>query len=132
MSTIDCAITEETERKIQYALAISLQAASKFLLYDCELLCSTSAPLKKTPQFNQQLKVTAREKDCLRLLMIGKTNKMIAKSLNLSVRTVDKHLDNLFRKAGVNSRLELFFFINTSATMAELTIDEFLSSDLPK
>ena len=40
----------------------------------------------------------------LRLLSAGATNKAIAADLVLSVRTVDRHVSNIFAKLGVSSR----------------------------
>ena len=48
--------------------------------------------------------LTKRELEVLRLLSAGDTNKEIAASLVLSVRTVDRHVSNLYAKLGVSSR----------------------------
>ncbi len=49
---------------------------------------------------------TDRELDVLRLLGQGLTNKDIAQTLILSVRTVDAHLRNIFAKLDMHSRTE--------------------------
>jgi len=51
--------------------------------------------------------VTDREADVLRLVIAGLANKEIAAALRLSPRTVEKHVENLLRKTGARSRLEL-------------------------
>ncbi len=48
--------------------------------------------------------LTARELQVLRLVAAGKTNKTIARELDLSERTVDRHLSNIFGKLDVASR----------------------------
>jgi len=40
----------------------------------------------------------------LRLIASGKTNKVIAKELFLSEKTIDRHVSNIFAKANVASR----------------------------
>jgi two-component system, NarL family, response regulator LiaR len=50
--------------------------------------------------------LTAREHEVLRLAARGMSNKEIAKTLGLSVRTVQGHLTRLFRKLQVGSRTE--------------------------
>ena len=49
---------------------------------------------------------TPRELDVLRLVVDGKTNSEIGQALGISVKTVEKHLDAIFRKMGVASRVE--------------------------
>lgn len=48
--------------------------------------------------------LTAREAEVLRLVAAGRSNKQIADELCLSVKTVARHLSNIFLKLGVSSR----------------------------
>jgi len=48
-----------------------------------------------------------REREILKLIAEGKTNKEIAEMLYLSVKTVQAHLANLMRKLGMHDRTEL-------------------------
>jgi DNA-binding NarL/FixJ family response regulator len=48
--------------------------------------------------------LTERELEVLRRLAAGATNRAIAAELVLSVRTVDRHVSNIFAKLGVSSR----------------------------
>ncbi|MDE3082848.1 MAG: response regulator transcription factor [Acidobacteriota bacterium] len=50
--------------------------------------------------------LTRRETDVLELLARGRSNKQIAASLSLGLRTVESHVSNLLGKLGVNSRTE--------------------------
>lgn len=58
------------------------------------------------------LDLTEREADVLSWLVNGKTNKEIAQILEISSRTVNKHLDNVYIKLGVENR--------TAAAMATM------------
>ena len=51
--------------------------------------------------------LTARELEVARLVVDRKTNPEIAAELFLSLKTVETHLRNMFRKVGVTSRVEL-------------------------
>jgi len=48
--------------------------------------------------------LTAREVEVLKLVATGKTNKVIAKELFLSEKTIDRHISNIFAKVHVASR----------------------------
>jgi DNA-binding NarL/FixJ family response regulator len=48
--------------------------------------------------------LTNRELEVLRLVCAGQTNREIAGSLVVSVRTVDRHVSNIYAKLGVSSR----------------------------
>jgi DNA-binding CsgD family transcriptional regulator len=50
------------------------------------------------------LPVTAREREVLALVAAGKTNGEIATVLAISARTVQKHLEHVFQKLGVETR----------------------------
>jgi DNA-binding CsgD family transcriptional regulator len=51
-----------------------------------------------------QLPVTEREREVLALVAAGKTNGEIALVLAISARTVQKHLEHIFQKLGVETR----------------------------
>lgn len=53
------------------------------------------------------LPLTGREQDIASLVAVGKTNIEIGLVLSISARTVQKHLENIFRKLGVESRMAL-------------------------
>ena len=53
-----------------------------------------------------RVQLTPREMATLRLMADGKTNKEIAKELDISERTVKTHLGHLFEKLGVTNRTE--------------------------
>jgi DNA-binding response OmpR family regulator len=55
-------------------------------------------------EFSSQLGLTTREGEVLSWLSKGKTNRDIAQILGLSPRTVDKHLEQIYAKLGVENR----------------------------
>lgn len=65
----------------------------------------------------QRFAVTKREAEVLLWVAKGKTNREIAQILELSPRTVNKHLEQLFKKIGVENR-------TTAATLAVGTLQK--------
>ncbi|WBU31114.1 response regulator transcription factor [Rhodopseudomonas palustris] len=55
-------------------------------------------------QFSAEFGLTSRESEVLAWLSKGKTNRDIAQILGLSPRTVDKHLEQIYAKLGVENR----------------------------
>jgi pimeloyl-ACP methyl ester carboxylesterase/DNA-binding CsgD family transcriptional regulator len=51
-------------------------------------------------------RLTAREVEVLRLVAAGQTNSEIAEALSLSVRTVERHIGNLYGKIGARGRAD--------------------------
>ena len=70
--------------------------------YMLRLAKDTSANLP--PEFTSELGLTTREGEVLSWLSKGKTNRDIAQILGLSPRTVDKHLEQIYAKLGVENR----------------------------
>ena len=60
-----------------------------------------------------KIELTPREQSVLDLVAQGLMNKEIAKSLETSVRNVEKYVSRLFSKTGTNSRTELVRFALT-------------------
>jgi DNA-binding NarL/FixJ family response regulator len=55
-------------------------------------------------EFSSELGLTTREGEVLSWLSKGKTNRDIAQILGLSPRTIDKHLEQIYAKLGVENR----------------------------
>ena len=51
--------------------------------------------------------LSAREKDVLKLIVEGLTNRQIGEELHISMRTVEGHRANIYQKLGLSSRVEL-------------------------
>ena len=52
-------------------------------------------------------RLSKREREVVQLLLEGKCNKLIALDMQVSDRTVEFHLKNIYSKFQVNSRMEL-------------------------
>jgi DNA-binding NarL/FixJ family response regulator len=50
--------------------------------------------------------MTEREVEVLRHIAAGESNREIAERLSLSVRTIERHIENLYRKIGARSKAE--------------------------
>ena len=49
--------------------------------------------------------LTLRELEILQFILVGCTNKAIAAEMSISEKTVEYHLDNIYTKIGVRSRV---------------------------
>ncbi|MBR1623585.1 MAG: helix-turn-helix transcriptional regulator, partial [Pseudobutyrivibrio sp.] len=52
--------------------------------------------------------LTKREGEILKLLMEGKDNAVICDEILITPNTLKKHILNIYRKLGINSRVQLF------------------------
>ena len=59
---------------------------------------------RETGILREALKITLREADVLLWISRGKSNRDISEILNISARTVNKHLEQVFTKLGVENR----------------------------
>ena len=65
-------------------------------------LAALGAPSPPAPE--QHSLLTAREREVLHLLAQGRPNDAIASELVLSVRTVERHVENIYGKIGASGR----------------------------
>jgi len=66
----------------------------------------------KTIESSALLKtLSSRESDVAKMIREGESNKIIAKSLSISERTVKAHLTSIFKKLNVPDRLHLALYI---------------------
>ena len=71
---------------------------------------SEREPSPQTPPPPLSIKLTARERQVLNLLIEGLSNAQIGNSLHLSPRTVEKYVSSLLRKTNTSNRAELVRF----------------------
>ena len=64
-------------------------------------------------------KLSNREWEVAKLLLQGKSNKLIASSLGISERTVEFHLKNIYAKFQVSSRIELILKLGNATGRIE-------------
>lgn len=98
------------------APSVALQALS-FILAGGEffppsaMLCGTDcanvrAARSAGPVHSGPIRLTSRQDDVLRLLRLGKPNKVIARELDMQESTVKVHVREIMRKLGVSNRTE--------------------------
>jgi len=87
---------ENEQLRLQY---MGKLGPNEFLM---RLAKDTSADMPA--EFSSELGLTTREGEVLSWLSKGKTNRDIAQILGLSPRTVDKHLEQIYAKLGVENR----------------------------
>ena len=95
-TTAMASFPNDEQLRLQY---MGTLGPNEFLL---RLAKDTSANLPA--EFTSELGLTTREGEVLSWLSKGKTNRDIAQILGLSPRTVDKHLEQIYAKLGVETR----------------------------
>jgi DNA-binding CsgD family transcriptional regulator len=71
---------------------------------DCALLSLMEQPKATVPEIFESFGLTRREAEVLSWVAQGKTNVVIGNILGLSPRTVQKHLEHIFQRLGVETR----------------------------
>jgi DNA-binding NarL/FixJ family response regulator len=69
------------------------------------LAASANGPTRPLPAAKPD-GLTARELEVLRLIAQGKSNREIGAELVLSLRTVERHIDNIYSKLGIHSKAQ--------------------------
>lgn len=81
----------------------------QFLITSLTKIKTTNAP----SQYNEwRQKVSHREVEVIERVASGASNKVIARQLEISVRTVKAHLTTVFEKLGVEDRFKLALLVN--------------------
>lgn len=70
-------------------------------------LSNPAAATETKPAVEEEMMITKREKEILKLLLSGKGNKEIAEALDISKRTAEVHRFNLMKKLKVKNLMEL-------------------------
>jgi DNA-binding NarL/FixJ family response regulator len=73
------------------------------------------------------LRLTPRQTDVLSALLHGKTNKLIAKELGLSIETVKDHVSAVLRVLGVRTRTQAVLVVGVIAQRSGVSLEQWLS-----
>ena len=65
--------------------------------------------------------ISPRERDVLALLLEGMPNKLIARRLEISEKTVKSHLTSIFRQLGVTDRVQVILWAERHGLRSDLT-----------
>ena len=96
-------IPKATEsRLLREALATVLRGG----VYVPPITLAASPPPPGQPASAERLGLTPRQIDVLRMLVDGRSNKLIGRALDLSPSTVKTHLEAIFQRLQVNSRTQ--------------------------
>jgi len=88
--------------QLDYPLEVTLVEQRSETEYLCKLIDALRDP--DDVQLQKALQLTAREAEVLQWIANGKTNREVAEILGISPRTINKHLEQLFPKLGVENR----------------------------
>ena len=92
---------------LERAIHLFTQAGAKAMAERCVALGNAVGADEQRRLTMPKIELTGREAEIADLLRLGATNKEIAMKLGVSVKTVEAHLRNLFRRNGVRNRAEL-------------------------
>jgi putative nucleotidyltransferase with HDIG domain len=71
---------------------------------DVDAVLAAAGQASRPPQINRPAGLTEREVDVLRLIARGQANKQVAATLGISPKTVGRHIEHIYAKAGVATR----------------------------
>jgi len=69
---------------------------------------------KLTDYFKQKYDITEKQGEIIELILEGITYKQIAEKLFISSKTVDNHIQNIYKKLNVNSKIQLSNFVRSN------------------
>lgn len=69
---------------------------------------------KLTDHFKAKYDITEKQSEIIELILSGKTYKQIAEELFISPKTVDNHIQNIYKKLNVKSKIQLSNFIRSN------------------
>jgi DNA-binding NarL/FixJ family response regulator len=95
-------------RSVRNGQAFFSPSVSKLLLE--EYLRNSAAPQARSDGPSPSGKLTGREREILQLVAEGSTHQQIGNHLNISVRTVDTHCNNIMKKLDIHDRSGLVTF----------------------
>ncbi len=126
----------DTIKRVHAGETIIDQSVFKQIVTDYTRLSKKQSEIQLLKKEEQPVELTPREREILRHLVQGLTNKEISSATNLAVDTVKTHLRNIYRKLQVKNRTQAISMAvkmnreNTNSLfIVERLTSEFLSDD---
>jgi DNA-binding NarL/FixJ family response regulator len=101
---LGCVLKSDEVEALVLAIRTVIQGGTWF---SHRILKDLLSPNKEKQSFSKRFRLTEREVEVLQWLIAGYTNKQIASTIYISEKTVEKHIGELLKKVGVESRLEV-------------------------
>ncbi len=102
--------TELVQKALDEARVICIPLGAGRALARADAVAVRLADLTSAITQTATTDLSPREIEVLRLLATGRSNREIAETLFLSIRTVERHLTSIYTKIGVHSRAEAIVF----------------------
>ncbi|MFC1712535.1 response regulator [Candidatus Poribacteria bacterium] len=100
-----------TKKAVGTELASAIEAVYRGESYFCpsmsKYLLSDYLRLDRATEHIEQVELTSREREIVKLIAEGYTNQQIADSLHRSVKTIESHRSNILRKLDIHDTIEL-------------------------
>ena len=78
--------------------------AGRFTRVEVDAVLAAAGQATRPPQSTRPAGLTEREVEVLRLIARGHANKQVASALGISPKTVGRHIEHVYAKAGVTTR----------------------------
>ena len=96
-----------SSEELEFAISALLKGQTYLSPTVCEAALQQNTSSEDPRDANPLSILTAREREIMKLLSEGKPNRVVAKTLHISPRTVDSHRANMMKKLGIKSNAQL-------------------------
>lgn len=97
----------ESLDKVKETILTTFQGGSQMSVEIARKVVEYFSNQKQTQSIKNDNGLNDREKDVVQLIVEGKSYKMVAAELNISINTVRKYIKSIYRKLNINTSIEL-------------------------
>ncbi len=97
----------ESLDKVKETILTTFQGGSQMSVEIARKVVEYFSNNKQTQSIKNDNGLNDREKDVVQLIVEGKSYKMVAGELNISINTVRKYIKSIYRKLNINTSIEL-------------------------
>jgi DNA-binding NarL/FixJ family response regulator len=97
----------ESLDKVKETILTTFQGGSQMSVEIARKVVDYFTRIKADRSIPDDSSLNDREKDIIRLIVEGKSYKMVASELNISINTVRKYIKSIYRKLNINTKIEL-------------------------